>query len=198
MTYIILLSIIIGSLTGRFILPENIATHLDSISSISLYFLIFLVGIDVGNNKSLFKDLKNIGFKILFIPFGIIIGSLFGGIIASLLCNMPLKTGLAVASGFGWYSLSGVLLTNLGNAELGTIAFLTNVLRELFAVITIPILAKKLNFFTAIAPAGATSMDTTLPLISNATNPETAIVSFINGALLTSLVPVMVTFFYTI
>lgn len=198
MTYIIVLSIIIGALTGHFILPDNMATHLDSISSISLYILIFLVGIDVGNNKSLLKDLKNIGFKILFVPFGIIVGSLFGGIIASLLCNMSLKTGLAIASGFGWYSLSGVLLTNLCNVEVGTIAFLTNVLRELFAVITIPILAKKLNFFTAIAPAGATSMDTTLPLISNATNSEIAIVSFINGALLTSLVPVMVTFFFTI
>lgn len=198
MTYIIVLSIIIGTLTGHFILPDNIATHLDSVSSISLYILIFLVGIDVGNNKSLLKDLKNIGFKILFVPFGIIVGSLFGGIIASLLCNISLKTGLAIASGFGWYSLSGVLLTNLCNVEIGTIAFLTNVLRELFAVITIPILAKKINFFTAIAPAGATSMDTTLPLISKATNSETAIVSFINGALLTSLVPVMVTFFFTI
>ncbi|SHH97655.1 lysine exporter LysO family protein [Clostridium grantii] len=198
MTYIIIISIISGAITGYFFLPESIALHLDAISSISLYVLIFLVGIDVASNKSLIKDLKKLGFKIVLIPMSIIFGSLIGGYFTSLILKLPINTGLAIASGFGWYSLSGVLLTNLCNAEVGTIAFLTNVFRELIAVITIPILATKLNFFTAIAPAGATSMDTTLPLISNSTNSEIAVISFINGAILSTLVPILVTFFFTI
>jgi len=41
-------------------------------------------------------------------------------------------------------------------------------------------------------------MDTTLPLIAKATNPEIAIISFINGVILSSLVPVLVTFFYNL
>lgn len=198
MTYIIIISIISGAITGYFFLPESISLHLDTISSTSLYVLIFLVGIDVASNKSLIKDLKKLGFKILLIPTSIIFGSLIGGYFTSLILKLPINTGLAIASGFGWYSLSGVLLTNLCNAEIGTIAFLTNVFRELIAVITIPILATKLNFFTAIAPAGATSMDTTLPLISNSTNSEIAVISFINGAILSTLVPILVTFFFTI
>ncbi len=86
----------------------------------------------------------------------------------------------------------------MGGDTLGAIAFLTNVFREMITVILIPILAKRLNGYTAIAPAGATSMDTTLPLIAKATNPEIAIISFINGVILSSLVPVLVTFFYNL
>ncbi|PMC20852.1 hypothetical protein CJ207_17000, partial [Klebsiella aerogenes] len=33
--------------------------------------------------------------------------SLFGGVINALILGLPIKTGLAMASGFGWYSLSG-------------------------------------------------------------------------------------------
>ncbi|MPN28524.1 Lysine exporter LysO [bioreactor metagenome] len=90
------------------------------------------------------------------------------------------------------------MLKELGGEALGAIAFLTNVFREIFAVILIPILAKRLNTYSAIAPAGATSMDTTLPLVSKATNPEVAVISFINGVIMSSLVPVLVTFFYNI
>ena len=109
-----------------------------------------------------------------------------------------MNESLAIASGFGWYSLSGVMLKEMGGDTLGAIAFLTNVFREIITVILIPILAQKLNSYTAIAPAGATSMDTTLPLISKVTNPEVTVMAFINGVLLSSLVPVFVTFFYNI
>ena len=78
---------------------------------------------------------------------------------------------MAISSGFGWYSLSGIILTQLHSAEIGTIAFLTNIFRELITVVSIPFIAKYLNDYTAIAPAGATSMDSTLPIISKYTNP---------------------------
>ncbi len=125
-------------------------------------------------------------------------GSLTGGIITAMFFELSIKSALSIAAGFGWYSLSAVMLTSLESAQIGTIAFLTNVFREMITVILIPILAKKLNGYTAIAPAGATSMDTTLPLIAKATNPEIAVIAFINGVILSSLVPVFVTFFYNL
>lgn len=198
MTIIVIGSMILGIGFGYFIFPQSIIENLDSIASICLYVLIFLVGIDVGSNKKIVKDIKATGIKVLVIPLGIIFGSLFGGFISGLIFSMPYNESLAVASGFGWYSLSGIMLTELASAQLGAIAFLSNVFREVMAVISIPILAKKLNYYTAIAPCGAASMDTTLPLVAKATNSEIAVISFINGVILTSLVPVCVTFFYNL
>lgn len=198
MMYLILASLVLGILSGYFILPAGIISNLDKIASFALNLLILSVGIDLGTNKEVFYSLKETGLKILLVPVSIIAGSTLGGVIAALIYGMPLQLGLAISSGFGWYSLSGVILSNLAGPETGTIAFLTNVFRELIAVLAIPLLAKKLNHLTAIAPAGATSMDTTLPLISEATDSKTVVVSFINGAILSSLVPVLVPLFFNI
>ncbi|MDW8799765.1 lysine exporter LysO family protein [Clostridium sp. A1-XYC3] len=198
MTKIILVAVTLGMLCGYLLLPESFIGNLNTLSTIALNFLILSVGIDVGSNKNLLSDLKKNGIGIILIPICIVLGSLVGGLMTALIYGLPLKSSLSIASGFGWYSLSGILLTNLENAQVGTIAFLTNVFRELIAVILIPILATKLNHYTAIAPAGATSMDTTLPLIAKATTPQIAVVSFLNGAILTSLVPILITFFYTL
>lgn len=198
MTLFMFLSVLLGALCGYFFIPETLIPNIEFISTIALNLLILFVGIDVGSNKNLIKDLKRNGLKVLLIPLSIIIGSLTGGIITAMFFKLSIKSALSIAAGFGWYSLSAVMLTSLESAQIGTIAFLTNVFREIIAVITIPFLAKKLNHFTAIAPAGATSMDTTLPIISKNTSTEVAIASFINGVILSSLVPILISFIYTI
>ena len=198
MTYIIIISILAGMGCGYFVFPPEIINSMDKLAPISLIALIFLVGIDVGGNTKIFKDLKRVGLKALLIPFGGIIGSLLGGLLVGLLFNMAINESLAIGAGFGWYSISGAMLKEMGGDTLGAIAFLTNVFREILTVILIPILAKRLNGYTAIAPAGATSMDTTLPLIAKATNPQIVVISFINGVIMSSLVPVFVTFFYNL
>lgn len=198
MTYIILASLAAGILSGYFILPDGVIANLGVISSLALNLLILSVGIDLGYNKQVFYNLRKQGFKILLVPLSIITGSLLGGIISVFIFSMPVNLGLAISSGFGWYSLSGVILSNISGPEAGTIAFLTNIFREIIAIITIPIIAGKLNYLTAIAPAGATSMDTTLPIVTEATDSETAVVSFINGAVLSALVPILVPLLYGI
>ncbi len=77
-------------------------------------------------------------------------------------------------------------------ATLGAIGFLTNVIRELLAFVLIPVLAARLDPLTAIAPAGATAMDTTLPLIQRAAGSTTAIIAFVSGTVLSSAVPVLI------
>jgi len=198
MTYVILISILSGIGCGYFVFPPEIMNGMDMVSSFSLFVLVFLVGIDIGGNKKIFKDLKSMGLKVLLIPMGGVVGSLIGGVVIGLIFNVAINESLAIAAGFGWYSLSAVMLKEMGGETLGAIALLTNVFREMLAVILIPVLAKKLNGYTAIAPAGATSMDTTLPLISKATNPEIAVISFINGFILSFLVPVLVPFLYNL
>lgn len=196
MTLTILGSVAVGIIGGYFIIPYKGLPVIENVSFYSLRILLFLVGMDMGGNNKLFKSLKNIGFRVLIIPFSIIIGSIAGSLVAGTIFSMKVNESLSIGAGYGWYSLSGVLLKEMGGEILGATAFLTNVFRELSAVILIPVLAEKINGYVAIAPAGAASMDTLLPVISASVTPEISLVSFINGAILSFLVPVLVPFFY--
>lgn len=198
MTVKIFAAVIAGILAGRFLIPESALQYSEFLITIALNILLFLIGIDLGRNKEVLSDLRKHGKVLLLVPGGIIIGSLAGGFAAGLITGMPVSLSLPIASGFGWYSLSGILLSNLHSPEVGAIAFLTNIFRELLAIATIPIIALKLNHWSAIAPAGATSMDTTLPIISRATTPEIVVVAFVNGAVLSGLVPLLVPFLYNL
>ena len=178
-----------------FILPENISAFIDSASSYMLLILLFSVGIDMGLNKEVFTRIKELGFKILLIPFGVVVGSLCGGFLTAFLTQMPVKDSLAISAGLGWYSLSGIMITEAGNPVAGTIAFLSKVFREMLTFIVVPFIASHMNYYCAIAPAGATAMDTTLGIISRNTNGTIAVLSFVSGVICTLLVPVLVPVF---
>ena len=122
-----------------------------------LYLLMFLVGISIGFNQGIVSKIKEYHIKIFVIPLGIVVGSILGGIAGR---TSDRDAGLvrctAIASGLGWYSLSGVTIGNLAGAQAGSIAFLSNLLREIFSFFSIPWISKKLNYYTCIAPAAAT------------------------------------------
>jgi len=187
----IILSVVLGVCAGYFLLPEYILQYTDYIIDIGLCLLLFFVGMDIGRNKDVLQKIKKMGFKVLLIPVAIIVGSLVGSVIAGLLLGLPINEAGAVGAGLGWYTLSSMMLVTY-SAELSALAFISNVVREIIALLTIPLIAKYIGDLESIAPAGATSMDTSLPLVAKSTNPETAIVSFINGVVLSSAVPILV------
>ena len=190
-----MLVVLVLGIGAGYILPENISGFIDSASSYMLLVLLFSVGIDMGLNKEVFTRIKELGFKILLIPFGVVVGSLCGGAITSFLVNLPVKDSLAISAGLGWYSLSGIMITEAGNPVAGTIAFLSNVFREMLTFVVVPFIASHLNYYCAIAPAGATAMDTTLGIISRNTDATVAVLSFVSGVICTLLVPVLVPIF---
>ena len=194
MTIKIILILIGGIISGFFILPESIYQSTGLLLDIGLCCLLFFVGIDIGNNKETFKNLKNVGFKVLIVPVFAIAGSLFGGILCSFIFKMDLFGSLAIASGLSWYTLAPIIITPY-SAELGAIAFLTNVFREVMAFILIPFIAKHIGYLETIAVGGAISMDTGLPIITKNTSQEVVIISFISGIIMSLSVPVLVTLF---
>lgn len=194
MSLVILVVLVLGIGAG-YLMPTDLSAFIDSASSYMLLLLLFSVGIDTGLNKAVFTRIKELGFKILLIPFGIVIGSLCGGVLTAFLVSLSAKEGLAISAGLGWYSLSGVLITEAGNPVGGTISFLANVFREMLTFIIVPFVASHLNYYCAIAPAGATSMDTTLGVISKNTNGTIAVLSFVNGVICTFIVPILVPLF---
>ena len=195
MSLIIFLSVITGILIGYFILEPAYYSWLDPLTNYSLAVLLFGVGVDIGASREILADLKLMGWKILAIPLLIAAGSLLGSVIIGVLLGFAVSESAAVGAGFGWYSLSGVLISKLHSAELGSLAFLANVFRELMTVILLPFVVKYFGSLAAVAPGGATTMDVTLPLIKESGGEAVVIPAFISGAVLSTLVPILVPFF---
>ena len=180
-------------LAGVSIAPVDLVA---SGSDAVLYALMFLVGISVGGSRGLVGKLRQYHVRVLVIPAGIVAGSVAGGLLCAPLTGLSLPEGAAVASGLGWYSLAGVMMTGIAGAQVGSITFLANLLRELVSFFSIPWIAKHLNYPTCIAPAGATSEDTTLPMLVRCTNGETVVLSVLNGVICSALVPVLIEAFH--
>lgn len=119
-----------------------------------LNLLMLLVGVSVGMHRGLLDRLRQYHIKVLIIPFGVVAGSILGGFAAGLLLGLPIWKGAAVASGLGWYSLGGVMLTELAGPTLGGMAFLSNLMRELLSFFSIPWISRHLNYPACIAPPG--------------------------------------------
>jgi len=189
------ISVVIGIITGIFIIPSNMQSTVQTVADYALLLLIFGVGIDLGLKQNIWQSLKKLGLKIFLVPLGVVVGTLTGSIIAGFLLQLPIYEALAIGSGFGWYSLSGVILSQQYSIEAGTLSFMTNLAREFITLLSVPFLAKKVSYLSAVAPGGATTMDTTLPLISQSTKSEMTMIALINGVVLSTLVPILVEFF---
>ena len=179
-------SVLIGLLVGRithFQLPGNFV-------EIVLYALIFVVGIDLSKEKIEKRFVKDIALIIV----STVGGTLLFAYILSLFIPLNTLETLMAASGFGWYSLSAVIISSSYSAYVGSISFFANVLRELSAIIITPFAVKKSKYGT-ISVAGATSMDTLLGVITMYSDRETALISFGHGFIISILVPIIVNAF---
>lgn len=193
---IALVCMVVGVVCGLFFFSPEANAAMDTIASAALKVLIFTVGIDIGCHKEVFAKIKGYGVKLLLIPLGVVAGTLAGGLLVGALFGLRVGESGAIAAGLGWYSISAVLLKEIGGAQLGTAAFLTNIFREVLTVFSIPLVVKLCGPIAAVAPGGATSMDTTLPIVAKYTDEETAVISVVSGVVTTALVPVLVPFFY--
>jgi len=116
-------------------------------------------------------------------------------VVSLFLKNRSLTDCLAVGSGFGYYSLSSILITQYKGAELGTIALLSNIIREVMTLLFAPWMVKYFGKLAPISAGGATTMDTTFPVIVRYSGKDYAIVSIYQGFIVDFTVPFLVTFF---
>lgn len=98
----------------------------------------------------------------------------------------------AVAFGLGWYSFAGPYLTSAGDAAGGAYGLLVNFLREQLTFILGPVLARRFGKVGILAMGGATTMDNTLPLYTALYGSAFSLYAFVNGVLLTLVVPLLV------
>ncbi|MBS4961147.1 MAG: lysine exporter LysO family protein [Clostridiales bacterium] len=194
MVILTVLALGLGFFYGISTLQLPIFSFVGSHSNLILYFLMFSVGISIGLQDGILKKLKEYHIRVFIIPLGITAASILGGFLCSFITRIPLWYSTAVTSGMGWYSLAGAMIGERAGADMGSIAFLSNLMREIFSFFLIPVIASKLNYLTCIAPAGATSEDTTLPMMLKYTNEETVVLSVLNGMICSFFVPILLSF----
>lgn len=192
---LIILSFFIGGLlAGIFsLLPDFLLEN--DYSLYALYILMFLVGIGIGSNKKSLEVIKSVNIKIILVPLSVILGTYIGVAIFTVLQdNLSLIDSIAVGSGFGYYSLSSVLISEMSGEKLGVIALLSNIFREIITLLFTPVFAKYFGKLAPISSGGATSMDTTLPVITKYIGADYAIISVFSGIVLTILIPFLISF----
>lgn len=188
----------LGALVGLFeIIPFNIADT--DISFYTLCALMFCVGLGIGNDPQTIRNFRSLNPRLVFLPVMTILGTLAGAALASLvLSHRTAPECMAIGSGFGYYSLSSIFITEYKGAELGTIALLSNIIREIFTLLAAPLLVRWFGNLAPISSGGATTMDTTLPIITRCSGQEFVVVSIFHGFVVDFSVPFLVTFFCSI
>jgi uncharacterized membrane protein YbjE (DUF340 family) len=192
LTGLVVGAVVLCILLGKWVLPDFLVGQLDLFTNLALGLMLVGVGIDLGSQRSTWCRLRALGWRVLLVPLAVALGSLVGAVGGGLILGLPLNESSAIGAGFGWYSLSGVLIAQIYSVQTGALAFLTNVIRELLAFMLIPVLAVKVSKLMAVAPGGATAMNTTLPVISRVTDADTTVIALVNGTSLSLLVPLLV------
>ena len=162
-------------------------------SEYTLIFLLLLVGIQLRNSGMTFKQIV-LNRRGMIVAIVVVFSSLVGGAINALILGLPIKTGLAMASGFGWYSLSGILMTESYGPVIGSATFFNDLVRELLAIMLIPGLVRR-SRSTALGLCGATSMDFTLPVLQRSGGVEIVPAAIVHGFILSLLTPLLIAFF---
>lgn len=186
---------ILGFVCGLFhLLPPEIADS--DVSFVALCALIFCVGISIGSDSEVLSTLRHTSPRLLLLPLCTFGGTLAGCLAVSfVLPGMRLTDCFAIGSGFGYYSLSSIFITQYRGAALGTVALLANIVRELLTLLCSPLLARWFGPLAPISVGGATSMDTTLPIITRYSGKDLATLSVFHGFIMDFSVPFLVTFF---
>ena len=174
----------------------SINTEEVNLSFIALCLLMLCVGIGVGKDLNALRGLRTMNRWMLTLPLITVSGTLTGCCLISLLLpERALSDILAVGSGFGYYSLSSIFITQYRGPELGTLALLANIAREIITLLGAPLIAYLCGPLAPITAGGATSMDTTLPVITSVSGRQFAILSIYHGFVVDLSVPILVTIF---
>jgi len=173
-----------------------------ALANYALYLLLAVVGFEFGS-KGLGKAIRMISARILLLPVATIVGTLlFTALAGLILGGYSLRDYMAIGSGMGYYSLSSMIIIDIKEAsvgsqiamELATLALLANVLREILALVSAPLL-RPLGRLVPISAAGVTSMDVLLPAIMRVCGQDMVPVAILHGAVIEVSVPVLVTAF---
>ena len=187
---LILIFFLMGCLIGYF---YTIGFDIHEMSVKVLYVLMLLLGMNLGGNQDLKGFVAQFNFKMLLVPIATVSGTfLFSAIAGFILSQWSVFDCMAVGSGFAYYSISSVLITQLKTpsmglqvaTELGTIALLANIF-----------IRKYFGRLAPISAAGIGSSDILLAAITKYSGKDAIPLAILHGILINLSVPFFVSLF---
>lgn len=181
----------LGILLGILVTQSNLQIAFNSWYLLLIF--IFLIGIELAFTQF---DRSWLSWKVLLVPAAAFVGSCLAAILNYLILSnhFNLNEIMALAQGYGWYSMSGILFTELHSARLGGIALLTDLFREIFAILLMYCLGWRFPR-SAISSAGATSMDVTLAMVKQSCGTHYVPHAMMSGLILSLLAPLLISLF---
>jgi uncharacterized membrane protein YbjE (DUF340 family) len=158
----------------------------------ALYVLIVLVGVLVSLDGRAWQTARKVRPQALIVPSIAIAGTATGVIAAAGLLSMDSRHALAVGFGLGYCSQSSILIGEWGGPDPAVDALLAYISRELLTLLAVSLLLKLYGPVAPLVSGGATSMDTTLPIIRRCSGREYAPIALLSSVILTILVPFLV------
>lgn len=162
------------------------------VSFVALCGLLLFVGLGIGLNPEMKKEVRSLSPRMALLPVVTIIGSWLGALLIWTVLHRTLSDCMAINSGFAYYSLSSIFITEYRGAELGTIALLANIIREMLTLLGAPLIARWFGPLAPISAGGATTMDTTLPILSQTVGQRYIALSIYHGFVVDFTVPFLV------
>ena len=189
-----LLAALAGLLLGYYLLPA--VPFIDQTTTGLLMLLLLLIGLQLRNaGLSLRKLLMNV--QGLGIALVLMVSSMLAGVLLIPLLGLPWHQALALTSGFGFYSLSGIVIGDAMGPAWGGVAFMNDMLREIIALAIIPLVIARRPAM-AIGYGGATAMDFTLPVIRSSGGLACVPVAIASGLVLSFFAPVFMGLFLSL
>lgn len=201
---LLLISLLLGICLGWANITTPLLSH-PSLPGWLLSLLVIQVGIGIGSKKDLRLLFCSFCWQMLLLPVFTIIGTLsFTSIAGILFRDWHLNDILAIGSGFGYYSLSSVLIADMKSAHAGieaatqiaSVALIANIVREILALLGTSFFKDRGGRFAPISVAGINSMDVCLPSIIKTTGDKSLLpVAIIHGIILEISVPILISLF---
>lgn len=128
-----------GVLGGRLdLLPADWLGLVHEASNLAVYAMLAAVGMSLGFDSRAWRILRDLKGWVVLVPLMIIVGTFLGGVAAWTMLDMSFRDVMAVAAGFGYYSLSSMLINQLADVSLGSMALISNMVRELVTLLFAP------------------------------------------------------------
>lgn len=184
-----LASVVAGLVISIALVTNDIPAQWMPQPMVFLYIMLFLIGIDITFSPLKIRQLNP---RVLWMPITITAIGLMGGLLTALLLGLSWKDGLLYASGFGWFSLSGTMVAGQIGQIYGATMLLTDLFREILSIFFIFFIGHRYPD-SAIATAGGTAMDTTLPIIRKTCGLNYTLQGLYIGIAFTLITPFLLT-----
>lgn len=161
-----------------------------AITNTALLTILFLVAQDMRAQGYALKDVIT-NREGLYLSLVVIISAMLTAVVICFLLDIEFGLAVVLTSGFGWYTLSGPLASQLITPLAGAEVFFIDLLREVLALSLIPVLSR-FSYFVPVGYSGATAFDFTLPLLRENLGIEVVPIAVTSGTILSVVAPFMI------